>query len=264
MCGGKYRLLIGQIPLGSLKKDPDKFSRTRQFTLLFPYHSLLTIWGKLKTNYFLHFFWLDFQTTGIDTYHLGNLSIDIPLVIKMRLIKLLLPVIMAGIVVSPVLVQAKQTICAFDEEAASEIKRTVALTNMGIKIEIPANYRAVARTGGSIEFVDNGTYQLFQCIAKNPGAGGRGYIGIKIYKSKTNYLYANVQDTVPGKPNFFIVWEKRQDNDTTFHDLKLRIKTRKGIIEVEQVNDNGPITTEQEANELRTGLIELASIIDTI
>ena len=181
----------------------------------------------------------------------------------MRLIKFLLPVIMAGIVAYPVLVQAKQTICAFDEEAASEIKRTVTLTNMGIKISIPANYRAVARTGGSIEFVDNGTYQLFQCVAKNPGAGGRGYSGIEVYKSKTNYLYSNVQDTVPGKPNFFIVWEKTQLDNNTFHHLKLRIKTKKGILEVEQITDE-PITTEQEANELRSGLIEMASIIDIL
>ncbi|WP_298912488.1 hypothetical protein [uncultured Nostoc sp.] len=181
----------------------------------------------------------------------------------MRHIKLLLPVIVAGIVVSPVLVQAKQTICAFDEEAASEIKRTVTLTNMGIKISIPANYRAVARTGGSIEFVDNGTFQLFQCVAKNPGAGGRGYTGIKIYKSKTNYIYSNVQDMVPGRPNFFIVWEKRQLDNNTFHDLKLRIKTRKGILEVEQINED-PITTEQEAQELRTEIIQIASIIDIL
>lgn len=182
----------------------------------------------------------------------------------MRLIKLLLSVIMAGIVVSPVVAQAKQTICAFDEEAASEIKKTYSLTNMGIKISIPANYRAVARTGGSIEFVDNGTYKMFQCLLNNPGAGGRGYFGIKVYKSKIDYLYSNVQNIVPGRPNFFIVWEKTQDNGTTFHDLKLRIKTRNGILEVEQINGDEPITTEQEANELRTRLIEMASIIDTI
>ncbi|MEH2294747.1 hypothetical protein [Nostoc sp.] len=182
----------------------------------------------------------------------------------MRLNKIFLPMILACIVACPVLAQAKPTICAFDEETASEIKRTVTLTNMGIKISIPANYRAIAIADGSIEFVDNGTYQLFQCVAKNPGAGGRGYFGIKVYKSKINYLYSNVQDIVPGKPNFFIVWEKKQENDTTFHSLKLRIKTKKAILEVENVNDNGPITTEKEAQELRTGLIEIASIIDIL
>ncbi|MEH2298858.1 MAG: hypothetical protein V7K88_07345 [Nostoc sp.] len=131
-------------------------------------------------------------------------------------------------------------------------------------MSIPANYRSIALKDGSIEFVDNGTYQLFQCVAKNPGAGGRGYFGIKVYKSKIDYLYSNVQDMVPGRANFFIVWEKRQENNTTFHALKLRIKTKKGILEVEDINDNGPITTEQEANELRTGLIEIASIIDIL
>lgn len=174
--------------------------------------------------------------------------------------------ILASTLLYPAVAQTSKPVsCNFDIEDPSKIKRVVALTSMGIKMEIPANYRALARTDGSIEFIDNGTYQLFQCVAKNPRAlgGGREYIGIKVYKSKANYLYANVQDTVPGKPNFFIVWEKRQDNDTTFHDLKLRIKTRKGILEVEQINE-GPITTEQEAQELRTELIEIASIINII
>ncbi len=52
----------------------------------------------------------------------------------MRLIKLLLPVILVGIVVSPVLVQAKQTICAFDEEAASQSLQTTNFISPSNKI----------------------------------------------------------------------------------------------------------------------------------
>ncbi|WP_138503262.1 hypothetical protein [Nostoc sp. PA-18-2419] len=183
----------------------------------------------------------------------------------MKLIKLLLPAIMASIIVCPAaVVQAKPVICSFDIEDPSEIKRTVALSKMGIKIEIPANYRAIAKADGSIDFTDNGTYQLFDCLSKNPGAlGGRGYPGITVYKSKNNYLYSNVQDMVTGMSNFFIVWEKKQVNNTTFHNLKLRIKTKKGIIEVEQI-DEEPIENEQQANELRTRLIQIASTIDIL
>ncbi|WP_414514422.1 hypothetical protein [Nostoc sp. PCC 9305] len=74
---------------------------------------------------------------------------------------------------------------------------------------------------------------------------------------------AVAQTSKPVSCNFDIEDPSKIKNDTTFHDLKLRIKTRKGILEVEQINE-GPITTEQEAQELRTELIEIASIIDII
>ncbi len=39
----------------------------------------------------------------------------------------------------------------------------------------------------------HGTFQLLQCLKNNLGAiGGRGYVRIKVYKSKTNYLYIGI------------------------------------------------------------------------
>lgn len=158
----------------------------------------------------------------------------------------------------------KFIVCDTPEETASEIKKTVSLPNMGIRVEVPANYRAVGRKDDSTLFVDNGTYKYLQCVANNPGAGGRGIFGFMVERSKANYLYSNVQDEVPGKPNFFIVWEKQPLGEETSHLLSLRIKTQKGIIEVTEVDGNGPITTETEAIQQRNNLVELASIIEII
>lgn len=58
--------------------------------------------------------------------------------------------------------------------AASETTRRLTLTQFGIALEIPENFRAMLRSDGSVEVMDPGTYRLFRCQAMGgpppPGA----------------------------------------------------------------------------------------------
>ncbi|MBD2472647.1 hypothetical protein H6G90_34425 [Nostoc sp. FACHB-145] len=159
----------------------------------------------------------------------------------------------------PALAQRKEPVdCNFNVEEASNINRTVRLDKFGITIDIPLNFRAMSRVDGSVEFLDNGTYQLFNCLAKNPGAAGaRGYAAIKVAKSKTNYLYSNVYEKVPGKDNMFIVWQKDRQEEVTFHSLSVRIKSSRGIVEIEIIEDS-PLENEEDAKEIFKSLLKIA------
>ncbi|OBQ34031.1 MAG: hypothetical protein AN487_19075 [Anabaena sp. CRKS33] len=131
--------------------------------------------------------------------------------------------------------------CGIDEqESPSELSRRIELKQFGIALKIPANFRAIARTDGSVSLVDNGTFKAIECVAKNPNAIGHGYdYEIEIYKSSENFLYSNVHNKLPGKDNVFIVWKTTSLNytdDNYEHEIKLRIKTSKGLIEIERTS----------------------------
>ena len=123
--------------------------------------------------------------------------------------------------------------CSRPPQEPSKFNRTVILDKFGISMTIPANYRAMARVNGTVEIVDGGTYEAFVCSARNPGATGSGYYGILVYKSEVSYLYENVWDKVPDRENMYIVWEKTDaGGESYFHSIKLRIKTKKGLVEI--------------------------------
>ena len=130
--------------------------------------------------------------------------------------------------------------CGIEQESPSELSRRIELKQFGIALKIPANFRAIARTDGSVSLVDNGTFKGIECVARNPNAIGHGYdYEIEIYKSSENFLYSNVHNKLPGKDNFFIVWKTTPLNyidDNYEHEIKLRIKTSKGLIEIERTS----------------------------
>jgi hypothetical protein len=141
----------------------------------------------------------------------------------------------------PSLTSANPVSCAFESEEASQLNKTLKLDKFGIAIDIPVNYRAIGRTNGSVQLVDNGTYQGIACFAKNPTAtGGSGYTSLLIYKSRETFLYSNVQNKVPNKENIFLVVKKNpldQSYQYYVYEVKLRMKTKKGFIELEYLSD---------------------------
>jgi hypothetical protein len=72
--------------------------------------------------------------------------------------------------------QTTAQICETDGnyEQTSQTYRTVELPQFGISVDIPSNYRAMARQNGSVEILHPDDYQMFQCLV-NGGRGGRGY-----------------------------------------------------------------------------------------
>jgi len=128
--------------------------------------------------------------------------------------------------------------CGVVVEQDSKLKKTIRLEKFGIAMQVPANYRAIAITDGSVTIVDNGTYKAINCHANHPNAVGSSYDYLSVYKSSENFLYANVYDKVPDKENIFIIWKKTPiDNTYKYyrHEVKLRIKTNKGIVEIERI-----------------------------
>lgn len=179
-------------------------------------------------------------------------------------------IILSGVLISllvcfPALAKPKSSnlpYCDFAEEEPSSIERTVTLTEVGISIKIPVNTRVVKKTDGSIELMDNGTYQLFQCSSKpNSGVAGRGYLYTKIEKSKTDYLYSNVLKEVPGKEKMWIAAKTNylQDGSKDF-DIWLRIQTSKGIFDI-STEQYGPLQTQQEIKEKVKEMIAIALFI---
>ncbi|WP_375467904.1 hypothetical protein [uncultured Nostoc sp.] len=181
----------------------------------------------------------------------------------MRLNKLLLPVILVGSLVLPGIAQAKQVRCEYKEEEPSKINRVVPLMRMGIKITIPSNHRAIAKKDGSVELLDSGTYNLLNCLANNPGAKGDAldYYSLIISKSKTSLLNDGLYQSLEN--NKIISWIIKREGESIFHTVKLRIKSKKGLVEVEQTT-LGPITSEAEAKEEIKGLVEIAKHIEII
>jgi hypothetical protein len=131
--------------------------------------------------------------------------------------------------------------CGIEQESPSELSRRIELKQFGIALKIPANFRAIARTDGSVSLVNNGTFKSLECFAKNPNAvGASGYDSILIYKSSEIFIYSNVYNKLPGKDNVFIVWKKtplEYEDNTYEHEIKLRVKTSKGLIEIEGLSD---------------------------
>lgn len=131
--------------------------------------------------------------------------------------------------------------CSNEPESPSKLSRTIELKQFGIALKIPANFRAIARTDGSVSLVDNGTFKSLECFAKNPNAvGASGYDSVSIYKSSETFIYSNVYNKLPGKDNVFIVWKKtplEYEENTYDHEIKLRIKTSNGLIEIEGLSD---------------------------
>lgn len=127
--------------------------------------------------------------------------------------------------------------CDMSREEPSKIRRQIQLDDFGISFNIPANYRAVAMTNGTVMIVDNGIYQDMKCFDENPNAAGQTSIEyLSVYKSSESFLYSNVYDKVPGKENVFIVWKKMPiDATSNTHEIKLRIKSKTGVIEIESI-----------------------------
>ncbi|MTJ30201.1 hypothetical protein [Aphanizomenon sp. UHCC 0183] len=133
------------------------------------------------------------------------------------------------------------TNCGIEAEYPSKLSRNIELKQFGVALKIPANYRVMGRTDGSVSLVDNGTFKSLECFAKNPNAvGASGYDSISIYKSSETFIYSNVYNKLPGKDNVFIVWKKIPLNDADDnyeHEIKLRVKTSKSLIEIEGFSD---------------------------
>ncbi|MEA5625295.1 hypothetical protein [Nostoc sp. UHCC 0251] len=173
---------------------------------------------------------------------------------------------MVGIVAYPIVAQAGEVNCTFPQEDPSNKKKIVTLNSMGIKISIPSNYRSMARGDGSIDLVDNGTFQMFDCLVNNPeGVGGRGYNSINIYKSKAKKLFSNSEsfEVVPNQPNMRVIWQQHGEEHDLSYSVKLRIKTKKGLIEVEQTLFEVLIGTDGVKNKIDE-MIEIASLIDIL
>jgi hypothetical protein len=65
--------------------------------------------------------------------------------------------------------------------------RTLELPQFGINIDIPENYRAIAKNDGSIEILDAGNFELRSCIARGGKfvlpRGGTGGLTIRLVKN---------------------------------------------------------------------------------
>lgn len=58
--------------------------------------------------------------------------------------------------------------------AAADATRRVRLDQLGVALEIPANYRAVLLNSGAVEIMDPGTYRLLRCRVLGGDPLGRG------------------------------------------------------------------------------------------
>jgi len=88
---------------------------------------------------------------------------------------------------SPIVAIAQQELCRDVGEVppASEI-RTLALPQFGIDVDIPANYRAVARKDGAVQILDPGSYELMRCRARGgtaPFARGMSAMTIRLVQN---------------------------------------------------------------------------------
>jgi hypothetical protein len=156
--------------------------------------------------------------------------------------------------------QAKFVDCSRPTQEASQFDRTIVLDKFGISMRIPANYRAISMANDTVEIVDGGTYEEFVCRGKNPGAGGEGYYGITVYKSKASYLYEGVWDKVPNKENMYIIWEKNStgEDGLYFNYLKLRIKTKNGLVEIYAGDEQTPVNED----DVKAALEEILKIAE--
>ena len=127
--------------------------------------------------------------------------------------------------------------CGYGYEEDSKITRNILLKELGISLQFPANYRAMRLTDGSVKIVNNGIYKAIVCYQKKsgymlPDYGHYHYWLVK--KSNENFLYSNIYDKVPGIDNVYIVWNKKPVDNSLEHEIKLRIKTKTGLIEIEK------------------------------
>lgn len=100
-------------------------------------------------------------------------------------------ILLSNIIINIPSVTAQQELCrdiGFVE--ASETYRTLELPQFGINIDIPENYRAIARNDGSIEILDPGNFELRSCMARGGkvvfGRGGAGGLTIRLVKNPRN------------------------------------------------------------------------------
>ena len=72
-------------------------------------------------------------------------------------------------------VEAQQEVCQDPGPIrASEASREIELSQFGVKVKIPENFRAMARNDGSVWILDPGTYNIISCFARGGRGPGRG------------------------------------------------------------------------------------------
>jgi len=157
--------------------------------------------------------------------------------------------------------QAKKAECIGKVEATSLIKKNIRLEKFGISMDIPANFRTIAKTDGSITIVDNGVYQWMVCESNHPGAGGLGteISSINVQSSSATYFYSNVYDRVPGKEDMFVIVEINGES----YKISLRVKTKTGVIEIFK-DDGEPTEGQEQAKYKIQEIIELAQGINIL
>ena len=66
-------------------------------------------------------------------------------------------------------------------EPASTTTRTIELPDLGIRVQIPENYRAMRMEDGSVRIVHPDDFRWLECVARG-GVGGGGYYFENIYR----------------------------------------------------------------------------------
>lgn len=180
----------------------------------------------------------------------------------MRLSNLLLPVILACTLASPALAKPNLPYCDFAEEEPSSIERVVGLSEVGITIKIPVNMRLVKKNDGNIELMDNGTYNLIQCMSRpNSGVAGRGAMTTNIKRVNPEYFYDYIVKEVPSKEGMYIAAKKSFNSSQGYSfELWLRIKTPKGVFDISNTVYGG-LTTKEEIEEEVNDLVMTAQSI---
>jgi len=111
-----------------------------------------------------------------------------------------------------VLAQSENPCQNTDTVLPADEMRQLRLDDFGVSIMIPENYRAILRNDGSVEVVDQGTYNLIRCEAIGGDPLGRGYSSLMIRSVSAptdesleaivrEDVYSEVPESVPARSN---------------------------------------------------------------
>ncbi|MFM2064200.1 MAG: hypothetical protein RLZZ507_3871 [Cyanobacteriota bacterium] len=91
---------------------------------------------------------------------------------------------------------AQQELCRdIGEVSPAHTLRTLELPQFGISIDIPENYRALARNDGSVQILDPGNFELISCISRGgtaPFARGMSSFTIRLVNNPRNLTLLNL------------------------------------------------------------------------